>query len=420
MPVGGQPNDIAAGDFGNDGHIDLVATLSTDLAAVLGNDGAGGFTLGTVATYPGPTGVAVLDANRDALLDFATTSTSGGTMRIHFNNGSGFGAIGYGGVGGYADMASADLNRDGAPDIVLVNSTANQLTIRFNTGAGSYYSAITTMVGMIPSAVVAGDWNRDGILDLAVTNRSSDTVSLLRGNGTTFSTPPFTATATLPTGDQPNAVISQDIDNDGRLDLVVAYQAAASVTVFRGNGDGTFAPGQATGPAIASRGLSAGDFNQDGRADLAVADLLGDTVHMLLSDCPVGPVAPSLTYLPMIRSYNPVLATINAQPIPVQPIAGSGVTYYTTTIQLAGPLPAEGRFYFSSSPAQVQPIYVDDELVVTVNGQERFVRIATEPLIGEVPRAEIAQWVGQEIVVTFRDTVGIVIGSDPVWLIWVP
>jgi hypothetical protein len=69
---------------------------------------------------------------------------------------------------------------------------------------------------------------------------------------------------------------------------------------------------------------------------------------------------------------------------------------------------------------QVTPIKVDDEVVVTVNAQQRLVVFTTYGAVVEIPRSEIAQWVGQNIVVSFRDKFGSVVGSTPVWLIWAP
>jgi hypothetical protein len=129
---------------------------------------------------------------------------------------------------------------------------------------------------------------------------------------------------------------------------------------------------------------------------------------------------PAVQYLPLLAVSRPWLVAINAQAIPTRPVTARGETYYTTSIAIPEPLPAGGHFYLSSAPDSVQPIKVDDELVVTVNGQERLVVFATYPLVVEVPRTEITQWLGQNAVVSFRDRYGSVVGSAPVWLIWAP
>ena len=137
---------------------------------------------------------------------------------------------------------------------------------------------------------------------------------------------------------------------------------------------------------------------------------------MLLSNCPR---PKSAIYLPLLAMDRPILlATVNPQAIPTRPVTTSGEIYYTTSIALPGPLPAGGHFYFSSTPDRATPIKVDDEVVVTVNGQQRLVVFATYGAVAEIPRSEIEQWVGQQIVVSFRDKFGAFVGSTPVWLIW--
>jgi hypothetical protein len=125
-------------------------------------------------------------------------------------------------------------------------------------------------------------------------------------------------------------------------------------------------------------------------------------------------------YMPLLVVDRAWLVVINSQGIATRPVPTSGETYYAADITLPEPLPAGGHFYFSSAPDRVQPFKVDDELVVMVNGQERLVVFATYPLVYEVPRAEITQWLGQNVVVSFRDKFGSVVGSTPVWLIWAP
>ena len=156
---------------------------------------------------------------------------------------------------------------------------------------------------------------------------------------------------------------------------------------------------------------------------------------MLLNSCPAAPPptpTPTITptpsassqrsaYLPLVSLRQiSVLATLNDQAIPIRPITVQGETYYTTTIQLVTSLPPGGKFYFSASPQSVQPIQVDDELVVRINGQVQFSQIATTPMIVEIPRATLETWVGQSLEIAFRDVYGSLVGSSPVWLIWVP
>jgi len=130
--------------------------------------------------------------------------------------------------------------------------------------------------GFSPLGITTGDFNGDGILDLAVANLSSDTpekepgtVTVLLGNddGT------FKATTTSPTaGFLPYAVMVGDVNGDGKADMVTANAGSNTLTVFLGNGDGTFAAPLSPAAGINPISVAVADFNGDGLTDLAVAD----------------------------------------------------------------------------------------------------------------------------------------------------
>src|SRR5439155_1700338 len=144
--------------------------------------------------------------------------------------------------------------------------------------------------GSGPVAVAVGDFNRDGKLDLAVAdygsgchgylcNTSSTTVSVLLGNGDGT----FQAPRTFVAGIGPNSVAVGDFNGDGILDLAVANYISWTVSVLLGSGDGAF---RAVLPALSpDRGPTSvvvGDFNGDGIQDLAVAHYRSTTVSVLL------------------------------------------------------------------------------------------------------------------------------------------
>ena len=128
-----------------------------------------------------------------------------------------------------------------------------------------------------PNSIAVGDFNGDGKTDLAVANNlgyfAPGRVTILLGNGDGT----FTATAASPgTGIAPASIIVGDFNGDGKADLAVANNGDNTVTILLGNGDGTFtqttvSPAAGDGPAS----LAVGDFNGDGKADLAVANQIG-------------------------------------------------------------------------------------------------------------------------------------------------
>jgi hypothetical protein len=137
------------------------------------------------------------------------------------------------------------------------------------------YGRANFVAGGSPIAVVSGDLDQDGALDLIAVNNSSDTVSVLIGGpGGSFSTH-----VDYPTGIEPNATALADLDSDGDLDLAVVDQncpagtcGTGSVSVLLGHGDGTFALAVDYATNTNPQSVAIGDWNGDSRADLAVVN----------------------------------------------------------------------------------------------------------------------------------------------------
>ncbi len=141
-----------------------------------------------------------------------------------------------------------DFNGDGSLD--LAGTGAKSAAVLLNNGAGTFGARVDYPVADWTQDLAAGDFNGDGRLDLVVTiNTLAVGLSLLTGNGDgTFSAPVnFSNTSGF---DSP-AVVAVDLNNDGKLDVVVAHEIACytapcivglTISVMIGNGDGTFQP----------------------------------------------------------------------------------------------------------------------------------------------------------------------------------
>ena len=135
-------------------------------------------------------------------------------------------------------------------------------------------------VGIEPWSSVAADLNADGIVDLAVANWDSSDLSIYLGQGDGTFAPP----TLFVIGSGANYIIACDFNGDGRLDLATANMNSSTVSILLGNGDGNFQKSQDYAAGETASGLTAGDFNRDGALDLAVAAFGDDSVNILLND----------------------------------------------------------------------------------------------------------------------------------------
>lgn len=182
-----------------------------------------------------------------------------------------------------AAITSGDFNNDLFPDLAVVNGGSNSVSILMNqffVVGSSFSNQGAVPVGSGPNAIVGGDFNNDGLLDLAVSNFDDNSISILSnlGGGS------FSQTQTVATLEHPTAVAVQDFDNDGNLDLAAAILGVNRLQIFRNTGAGSFtaAGDYATGPSPFS--LTGGDFDNDGDADVVVTNSGDNTIIVYRND----------------------------------------------------------------------------------------------------------------------------------------
>jgi hypothetical protein len=230
-----------------------------------------------------PERVVTGDFNGDGILDLAAVDSPNNKVLIFMGNGNGTfqNPYTYATGGAPSNLVVSDFNNDGKLDLATVNNSGNSVSILLGNGNGFFQSHVDFAVGTGPLWLVAGDFDKDGNMDLAALNATAATVSILLGNGDGTFKPqtfkPHLVFATTGTG--PSSMTTADLNRDGNLDLVVTNFnsfGGNSVSVFLGNGDGTFR--YLYDPTVAQGPLSviAADFNGDGILDLAVAAGCGD------------------------------------------------------------------------------------------------------------------------------------------------
>src|SRR5215207_7843593 len=256
-PVGGQAQHLAAGDFNSDGRMDLVVTINTpeiSLSLLLGNgDG----------TFKAP---------------------------INFPNTSGFDS---------PSVVATDLNNDGKLDVVIMHSiacftapctAAETISVMLGNGDGTFQPTRELAAGQHMHWMTAGDFNRDGIKDLAiVADFNRDTIQdlvvalgnghgnvVLLGNGDGTFRQSFQITENAVSA--PLNLAVADFNGDGFQDIARAMGNGnlGLMEIANGNGDGTFqAPVRYLVPpsqsSIGGIFITASDFNGDGKPDVALA-----------------------------------------------------------------------------------------------------------------------------------------------------
>ena len=277
---------MAVADFNGDGFLDFATTNANQVSVMLGN-GSGNFTAAPGSPFAGTSLYSAVagDFNGDGIEDLAVVSSAGvtamlgdGTGRFTTIPGSPF-ATGAAPI----SVAVGDFNGDGNLDIVTANERANNVTVLLGNGAGGFTAAPGSpfTVGTSPYSVVVADFNGDGHPDIATANYTTHNVTVLLGNGAgAFAADPGSPFAV---GTSPTSLTVSDFNGDGSPDLAVANYGSYSVTVLLGSHSGGFTVASTT-PVAEPYSVVAGDFNGDGIPDLATGDFAGIAVTVLLGN----------------------------------------------------------------------------------------------------------------------------------------
>ncbi len=286
----GNPRSLIKGDFNNDTRLD-IAVIDDVLNRVFIQINDGNGTFNETSSYTlglNPRKGATADVNNDGNLDLLIPNQNSNFVSVYLGSGNGFFTPVTNvttSVNQPVSVAIQDINGDLNRDLVVVTAASNVVQVYTGNGAGAFTFLSQHTVGVNPSDVAITDFNSDGFMDLAVSNRNSNNVSILRGVAPIGS---FTTAINYATtgGNNPINLELADMNGDLRLDIITANAGGNMTILSAGTGTNspiTFTLANSFGvPGNQVSGLTVGFFNADANPDVAVTNFLSSSMTVFL------------------------------------------------------------------------------------------------------------------------------------------
>ncbi len=251
--------------------------------------------------------LAAADLNGDGVPDLITNET--GVLRVMFGNGNGTFRQGPTTVTiltGGAGFVVADVNGDGKADVLVAGSLngiqqPQGIAVCLGNGDGTFQTGVLYPAGdgTDIAHLALGDFNGDGIPDIATAGASGVWLFTGKGDGT-YNTAVLAVSLPASSG----SLATADFNHDGKLDLVVTMPVGplgsngAGFAVLLGNGDGTFQTPSTFNKPIKAPVVAVGDLNMDGHPDIALTSTFSPFVYVYLGNGAGGFSGPNAVSMP--------------------------------------------------------------------------------------------------------------------------
>jgi hypothetical protein len=282
LHINDRPGPVVAGDFNQDGNLDL-AILMEDAGEVWVYTGRSDGTFTQTSSIPvggQVTGLSVVPGDGPGLLDLLVGNDSGDVLRLVGKGDGTFRPFSLANAGSAsAPFALADINGDGVPDVVLVNGFTDQLVVGLGLPGNLFSPSVvaTGSAGLLrPTAVRVAQLNRDGRPAVIVVNGGGNNIQVYNQLGVdSTGAPTFAPPLTYFVGTDPVGLTVDDIDGDGVPDILVPDQGSNDIAVLLGSldADGHWAgtPGlRLNAGGFGPVAVNVGDESGDGIKDLVV------------------------------------------------------------------------------------------------------------------------------------------------------
>lgn len=325
--TGINPKGIAIGDLNGDGRPDIVISNfnsgNASTISVFRNTSSGGAISFAprqdYASGNGSLGIAIADMNADGKPDIIVTSGNSGFFSIFKNITASPDTITLDTKQDYTlllhpdNVTTADLDKDGLPDIITSNFSNSSISVFRNTSTGGNLSLdnrIDYSVGTNPSFLTTGDLDNDGKLDIVVSNYSSSSMSLLKN----LCTPGYISFGNAQSLNSGVSNISfADLNGDGKLDFVSGRALSGVISVFEdtypGSGNFSFNTNVDFTTGNYDTFVAANDLDGDGKPELVSANAITNTVSILKNIIPSPP--PTITSISPFSGGKDSTITIN-------------------------------------------------------------------------------------------------------------
>jgi uncharacterized OB-fold protein len=302
--TGSNPYNVAIDDIDGDGKLDVaVVNYSSNTLSILRNTSTSGSvsfaTKVDFTTATNPSNVSIGDLNGDGKPEIAVTNFSTGSLSVFQNtatsgtiNSSSLGSrIDWTSLGNIRNIAIGDMDGDGKPEMTVMtwNTTTlevfqNSTTVAGVISASSFTRRSIASVGISAYDLAIGDLDGDGKLDVAIVGSSGTTVGVLRNTSASAGSFTFATIATYNTATSPQYISINDMNGDGKPDLLVSNNGSASLSVLANTstvGTINFANKVDFATGLAVYGTAAADLDGDGKPEIVVANINSNNISIL-------------------------------------------------------------------------------------------------------------------------------------------